>query len=88
MIKVVEYMGAGRPLVAYGLRETRRSAGDAALYAPCGEPEAFATNIAKLAGDGQRRLQMGRVARTRSLDLGWERQAQALREVYERLSAV
>lgn len=87
MIKVVEYMGAGRPLVAYELRETRRSAGDAALYAPCGEPDAFALLIASLAADGELRLQMAATARSRSLSLSWERQAQTLREVYERLAA-
>jgi glycosyltransferase involved in cell wall biosynthesis len=87
MIKVVEYMGAGRPLVAYELRETCRSAANAALYAPCGEPEVFAGLIARLAADGELRLQMAAVARSRSLSLGWERQARALHGVYERLSA-
>jgi glycosyltransferase involved in cell wall biosynthesis len=86
MIKVMEYMGAGRPLVAYELRETRRSAADAALYAPCGEPDAFATLVARLAGDGERRVEMARFARTRSLSLSWERQAEALCDVYERLT--
>ncbi len=87
MIKVVEYMGAGRPLVAYALRETRRSAGDAALYAPCGEPAAFAALVAQLARDGQRRIQMADVARARARDLAWERSAQVLHDAYERLAA-
>jgi glycosyltransferase involved in cell wall biosynthesis len=86
MIKVLEYMGAGRPLVAYELRETRRSAGDAALYAPCGEPGAFAANVARLAADGERRARMARLARARALELGWETQARVLCEVYERLA--
>ncbi len=86
MIKVVEYMGAGRPLVAYELRETRRSAGDAALYAPCGEPAAFAALVARLAADGERRTHMAGLARGRSLELTWEHQAQVLREVYRGLT--
>jgi glycosyltransferase involved in cell wall biosynthesis len=85
MIKVAEYMGAGRPVVAYDLRETRRTAGEAAQYAPCGEPQAFVELIAELARDGERRRRLGRLARTRALELTWERSEEALREVYARL---
>lgn len=87
MIKVVEYMGAGRPLVAYALRETRRSAGAAALYAPCGEPATFAALVATLARDGERRVQMADAARARASELAWERSAQVLHGAYERLAA-
>ncbi|MHB8233888.1 MAG: glycosyltransferase family 4 protein [Solirubrobacteraceae bacterium] len=86
MIKVVEYMGAGRPLVAYDLRETRRSAGDAALYAPCGDRLAFAALIAELARDAPRRISMGHVARARALELMmWDRSADVLRDAYAQL---
>ena len=86
MIKVAEYMGAGRPVVAYDLRETRRTAGEAALYAPCGELQAFVDLIADLARDGERRLRLGRVARERALELTWERSEEALRAVYASLA--
>jgi glycosyltransferase involved in cell wall biosynthesis len=85
MIKVAEYMGAGRPVVAYDLRETRRTAGDAALYARGGQREAFVELIHDLAGDGERRLRLGRMARERALALTWDRSEEALRAVYERL---
>jgi glycosyltransferase involved in cell wall biosynthesis len=85
MIKVAEYMGAGRPVVAYDLRETRRTAGDAAVYARDGRPETFAELIHQLAGDGERRLRLGRIARERALGLTWERSEEALRSAYDRL---
>lgn len=85
MIKVAEYMGCGRPVVAYDLRETRRTAGGAALYAPCGERQAFVDLICDLVRDGERRLALGRLARRRALELTWERSEQALWGVYERL---
>jgi glycosyltransferase involved in cell wall biosynthesis len=85
MIKVAEYMGCGRPVVAFDLRETRRTAGSAGLYAPCGERQAFIDLICDLVRDGERRLRLGRLARERALELTWERSEQALREVYERL---
>ncbi len=86
MIKVAEYMGCGRPLVAYDLRETRHTAGDAALYAPCGEPRAFVDLIGELASDGERRLRLGRIARERAMELTWDRSELALRAVYQRLA--
>jgi glycosyltransferase involved in cell wall biosynthesis len=84
MIKVAEYMGCGRPVVAYDLRETRRTAGDAALYAPCGEQQAFIELVCDLVRDGERRLRLGDLARRRALELTWERSEQALCAVYER----
>jgi glycosyltransferase involved in cell wall biosynthesis len=85
MIKVAEYLGCGRPVVAYDLRETRRTAGDAALYAPCGEPRAFIELIAALARDEEWRLRLGRRARERALELTWDRSEEALGAVYARL---
>jgi glycosyltransferase involved in cell wall biosynthesis len=85
MIKVVEYMGAGRPLVAYDLRETRRSAGDAALYAPCGDSRRFAELTVRLAADGALRTTLGRLAGERASALAWERSEDTLRELYRQL---
>jgi glycosyltransferase involved in cell wall biosynthesis len=85
MIKIAEYMGCGRPIVAYDLRESRRTAADAALYAPCGERQAFIELIGELARDGERRLRLGSLARERALELSWDRSERALRAVYERL---
>jgi len=87
MIKVAEYMGSGRPVVAYDLRETRRTAGDAALYASGGEHQHFVELICELARDGDRRLKLGRLARAQALELTWEQSERALRSVYERLGS-
>ena len=86
MIKVAEYMGSGRPVVAYDLRETRRTAGDAALYASAGSQD-FVELICELARDGDRRLRLGRRAREHALELTWEQSEKALCAVYERLSS-
>ena len=85
MIKIAEYMGCGRPVVAYDLRETHLTAGPAALYAPCGRADVFAGLICDLAGDGERRLRLGRLARERALELTWEHSEKALLKVYGRL---
>jgi glycosyltransferase involved in cell wall biosynthesis len=82
MIKVAEYLGCGRPVVAYELRETRLTAGKAALYAPDGDRQAFIDLICELADDGDRRLELGRLARERALELTWEQSEKALLGVY------
>jgi glycosyltransferase involved in cell wall biosynthesis len=41
--------------------------------------------ILELAGDSERRLELGRAARERALELTWERSAKALYGVYGRL---
>src|SRR5262249_7075007 len=45
LIKVAEYMAVARPVVAFDLRETRRTAGDAAAYAARDDAAAFAEAV-------------------------------------------
>jgi glycosyltransferase involved in cell wall biosynthesis len=85
MIKVAEYLAVGRPVVAYRLRETERTAQDAGVYAPCGDRETFAELVRSLADDGARRLALGGRARQRSAELMWERSAQVLCDAYAEL---
>jgi glycosyltransferase involved in cell wall biosynthesis len=88
MIKIAEYMACGRPTVAYDLRETRRTAGDCALYAPCGDIVAFAEQIQALAQDSEHRLGLGEMARARASKLTWDHSGQALLGVYAALAAM
>jgi len=88
MIKVVEYMGLGRPTVAYDLRETRFSAGDAALYAPPNDEAAFADRIETLLDDAELRGSMGAAGRQRIEDeLSWAKSEEQLLRAYERVLA-
>lgn len=85
MIKVGEYLAAGRPTVAYDLTETRRTAGEAAVYAPCGDRARFAALVAELAAAPERRADLARQALERAGDLVWEHSERALMEAYGRL---
>ncbi|HXO08478.1 MAG TPA: glycosyltransferase family 4 protein [Solirubrobacteraceae bacterium] len=82
MIKVTEYLALGKPVVSYDLLETRRSAGDAAVFVAPGDAEAFADAIAQLAGDAELRTDLAHRARERARDLTWERSEQALLAAY------
>jgi glycosyltransferase involved in cell wall biosynthesis len=83
MNKIMEYMAMARPIVSFDLRETRVSAGGAALYAPPNDEPAFATLIARLLDDPEQRRRMGALGRDRvNGTLSWARSRQALLEAY------
>jgi glycosyltransferase involved in cell wall biosynthesis len=84
-IKIAEYMAAARPIVAYALLETRRTAGDAALLADCGDVAGFTALVARLAADGAERERRGRAGAERVQDLVWERQEERLLGAYRKL---
>jgi glycosyltransferase involved in cell wall biosynthesis len=81
-IKVVEYMAAERPIVAFDLPETRYSAGGCALYIEPGDTLGFADAVLELLGDPQRRRSMSAIARERVQGFRWESQARILEQAY------
>jgi glycosyltransferase involved in cell wall biosynthesis len=85
MIKIPEYLAIGRPVVSYDLRESRVSAGPAALYAARDDAESFAACIAELLDDPAQREAMGRAGLQRVTDeLAWQFSAPVLCAAYER----
>ncbi len=87
-IKVMEYMALGKPIVSFDLKETRISAGEAALYVTPNDEIEFAKAIAQLMDDPAKRSQMGAHGRTRVRDeLNWNVTSQNLLRAYRRLFA-
>jgi len=85
-IKVMEYMALGKPLVSFGLKETRVSAGEAALYATPNDEAEFARAIARLMDDEPLRRSMGELGRARvNESLNWGITSQNLLAAYRRL---
>jgi glycosyltransferase involved in cell wall biosynthesis len=82
MTKIAEYLAMGKPVVAYELLETRRTAGDAALLVKRGDVDAFAEAIARLARNPELRMRLGREARRQAANLTWENSERALLEAY------
>jgi glycosyltransferase involved in cell wall biosynthesis len=82
--KVMEYMAALKPIVAFDLTETRFSAREAALYAAPGDITGFASRIRDALTDEQLRETMKASATARIPDLRWERQIPTLLAAYER----
>jgi glycosyltransferase involved in cell wall biosynthesis len=86
LVKTMEYMGMGKPIVAFDLFETRYSAGDAALYAQPNLTEDLANKIEILLNDETLRLKMGTIGRQRvEEELCWDQTKLNLLLAYQKL---
>jgi glycosyltransferase involved in cell wall biosynthesis len=85
MVKLLEYMAMAKPVVAYDLGETRRTAADAAAYASPNDPVSLAHEIGTLLDDPERRIRMGAIGRARIEGaLAWEHAERELLAAYDR----
>jgi glycosyltransferase involved in cell wall biosynthesis len=86
MNKTMEYMVFGLPVVAFDLRETRVSAGDAAVYVQPNDEQQYAEAIVALLDDEPKREVMGKLARERvEQELAWDHQESTYLGVYKRV---
>ncbi|HTR95743.1 MAG TPA: glycosyltransferase family 4 protein [Trebonia sp.] len=87
MNKTMEYMSFELPVVAFDLRETRVSAGAAAVYVTPNDVHEYAKAIVNLLDDEESRARLARTGRARVEDeLAWKHQERAYVGVYERLA--
>jgi glycosyltransferase involved in cell wall biosynthesis len=86
MIKIMEYMALGKPIVQFDLREGRFSAQDASVYAdPQNQVSDFAAKITWLLDNPNERKRMGEFGRRRvEKELAWGFSVQNLLAAYER----
>jgi len=86
MNKIMEYMAMSKPIVSFDLKETRFSAGAAALYARPNDPTDFANKILELLKNGKKRQEMGEYGRKRiEQELAWEYKKNNLIRAYEKI---
>ncbi|MGH3188640.1 MAG: glycosyltransferase family 4 protein [Streptosporangiaceae bacterium] len=86
MNKTMEYMAFELPVVAFDLRETRVSAGEAAVYVEPNDEYAYAEAIVALIDDEPRRARLGKLGRARvEQELAWSHQERAYLDVYQHL---
>jgi len=88
MNKTMEYMAFELPVIAFDLRETRVSGGDAAVYVRPNDVHDYAAAIVDLMDDESRRSLLGKLGRARvEQELAWSHQERAYLGVYRRLTA-
>ncbi len=85
-IKVMEYMAYAKPIVAFDLKETRFSAGEAAIYVQPNKEAEFAQAIVELMEQPELRKKMGAHGRRRvEQELQWNKVGRNLLKAYETL---
>ncbi|MDA1101092.1 MAG: glycosyltransferase family 4 protein [Proteobacteria bacterium] len=86
MLKIMEYMALGKPIVQFDLTEGRVSAQDAASYAKPNDPVDLGAKITALLGDPDARHRMGALGRARvEKELAWHFEAPKLLAAYAAL---
>jgi glycosyltransferase involved in cell wall biosynthesis len=86
IIVVRNDLAFSRPIVLYDLKEGRRTAGDAALYARPDDPNDFAEKIEQLLESESLRRKLGECGRKRTeKGLNWQVQSQKLLDAYDLL---
>ena len=87
-IKIMEYMAYRKPIVSFDLKETRFSAGEAAVYVKPNEEAEFAKSIVALMEQPDLREKMGSYGRRRvEQELQWTKVGQNLLTAYHTLLA-
>jgi glycosyltransferase involved in cell wall biosynthesis len=87
MIKIMEYMALGKPIVQFDLKEGRFSAQEASLYADTkNQVPDFAAKILWLLDNPDERARMGAIGRARvERELAWSYAIESLLAAYERV---
>ncbi|MBE8969568.1 glycosyltransferase family 4 protein [Nostocales cyanobacterium LEGE 12452] len=86
MNKILEYMAMGKAIVQFDLREGRRSAQEASLYAKPNDEVEFAEKILELLDSPERREKIGAEGRRRMEEiLEWQYQAPKLLDAYDKV---
>jgi glycosyltransferase involved in cell wall biosynthesis len=85
-IKMMEYMAAAKPIVAFDLPEHRVTADSSAIYASPNDELEFARAMAELMDDAPRRQLMGAIGRRRiEQHLAWDYSVPRLLDAYSEL---
>ncbi len=87
MIKIMEYMALGKPIVQFDLKEGRFSAGEASLYSSNNHDQVtdFAANLLWLLDHPEQRKKMGEFGFQRvQKELAWEYSVTNLLAAYQR----
>ena len=86
MVKIMEYMTFGKPVVQFETTEGKISAGDASIYVKNNSPKEFADALIDLIQDEEKRQRMGKIGRKKIEEqLGWHIQKLYLQKAYTRI---
>jgi len=86
MVKIMDYMVFGKPIVQFRTTEGKVTAGESSIYVENNDQIAFAEAIISLLKDTKKRKKMGDIARARIYEsLSWDKQKSTLKKAYRSL---
>jgi glycosyltransferase involved in cell wall biosynthesis len=86
MVKIMDYMVFGKPIVQFDVTEGRVTAGESAIYVEKNDVIEFAEAIIDLLNDSEKRRKIGEIGRKRIIEkLNWENQRLNLERAYKYL---
>ena len=86
MLKIMDYMSFGKPIVLFETTEGRVTAGDSAVYVKTNDNILFAEAITELLYDNNRKTKMGEIGKERINEiLNWDIRKMNLKKAYEYL---
>lgn len=83
--KMLQYMGAGLPVVCFDTLNNRKYLAEGGMYTETVGAEALAEAIKRLIGDASLRAKNGAIARKRAEAFSWEKSAEQLETLYNGL---
>jgi len=82
MVKIGEYLAAGRPIVTFALDETCYTAGGCAVIVEHDDLDSFCNAVGELCRDEQLRASLSERALERAREISWDKSAANLRHAY------
>ena len=83
--KILQYMGAGLPVVCFDKSNNREYLGDGACYSKDFSSEGIAHGILELAQDPEKSKEMGKTNKERAKNFSWMKPAEKLDLIYQQL---
>jgi len=83
--KILQYMGAGLPIVCFDKSNNREYLGEGAYYAKGFSSDRISQGILELAENFEKRKEMGKISKERARNFSWEKSAEKLDKIYNSL---
>jgi len=83
--KILQYMGAGLPVVCFDKSNNREYLDEGAFYAKDFSPEGIAKGILELAGNLEKSREMGKVNKEKAKSFSWMKSAEKLDKIYKEI---
>lgn len=84
--KILQYMGAGLPIVCFNKSNNRNYLEGGAFYAKDFSAAGIAEGILDLVGNPEKALDMGRINKERAKNFGWDASAKKIDEIYKKIN--